>query len=365
MRARVCDYDGRSKGVEITFGEKINEGGEGKIYEIVGNKNSVAKVYLKGRGRREKIEAMLKNVPEDPSHSSHISYAWPENLLLDEKDDFIGFTMPYLKDFFHIHQIWSTDERREILKNFGGGALNWRFLFVTALNFASVVASIHEKGHLIGDINESNVLIFPLANVTLIDCDSFFIADGDKVYKSNVGVGKYTAPEISDFENRTEESDRFGVAILIFRLLMSGFHPFWGKWNGKGDSPTSEENIKAGRIPYFKSSREFEIAPNSPPIDILPAELKRLFERAFVKGHGSPDKRPTAVEWFESLNFLKGGLENKCVNPNHFCLAHLDKCPWCEHAKRIRKDPFPTSSDKPKRIKKGADEIKQLLGELK
>jgi len=371
MKLRVCDSDGRIKGY-ITLGKKIGEGGEGRIYEIIEDKNSLAKIYHEKRrkGMREKIVAMLKNRPEDPMYPRHISFAWPENMILNESGDFLGFTMPYMRNYFHVHQIYSTDDRIKIIKRFGA-SINWLFLFTLALNFASVVSSIHKKGHVIGDINESNVLIFPNAFVTLIDCDSFFIMSDSRIYKSDVGIPEYTAPEIlkeKDFSKRTEKSDRFAVSILIFKLLMLGFHPFHGRWKGKGEGPKREANIIKGRTPYFRPSREIEIPPYAPHLNILPDDVKSLFKRAFVNGHMDPDKRPTALEWFKCLKSCRKDLKNECINPNHFYFPRINnKCPWCEYAKKIGRDPFPPppkSLDKIKGLQNKIRQINDLLEDM-
>jgi DNA-binding helix-hairpin-helix protein with protein kinase domain len=359
MRVQICDYNGQ-RIKKATLGNKIASGGEGEIRAIIGDGRLCAKIYWEGKGSDKKIIAMMKNRPKDPMHPNHASLAWPENLILDDGNKFLGFAMQYIQNAFPVHQAYSTDSRIKTFKEF-----SWDHLFTIALNFASVATSIHKKGHIIGDINESNVMVNQNALITLIDCDSFFINDGNETYKSNVGKGEYTAPEVlnsGSYESRTEESDRFAVAILIFKLLMLGFHPFHGKWKGRGESPTRDKNIKAGRTPYFRSISEIEVPPQAPSTNILPEDLWELFERAFVKGYSQPSARPSAFEWFKTLKSLSGGL-SRCKNPNHSYFAHLDKCPWCEYARKIGKDPFP--SIKLQEFKRKFDEIGLLLKELK
>jgi len=335
MQAIVYDLNHERK---ISLGRKIAEGGEGEIREIIGDKRICAKLYYRGKGSREKIVAMLKNRPHDPMNPQHVSLAWPEALLLNERRDFLGFVMPYVSAV-PAHKIYSTESR---IKMFGG-SFNWFYLYTSALNFASVVACVHSKGYVIGDLNEKNILVSPNAFVTLIDCDSFTVKDGNKVYRNNVGVSEYAAPEVltRGYEYRTERSDRFAVAVFIFKFLMLGFHPFSCKWNDGGEPPSLESRIKAGITPFFTSNSKVEPPPNAPPISILPLEIRKLFERAFVLGCNFPSLRPTAQEWFRTLKFYAGLIRNGCRNKNHFYFSNLSSCPWCEYAKN-KTDPFPT-----------------------
>jgi DNA-binding helix-hairpin-helix protein with protein kinase domain len=336
MEVLVYDLNSRKR---ATLGEKIADGGEGEIRKVLEDRRFCAKIYHKGRGSYEKIVAMLKNRPEDPMNPEHTSLAWPTGVVFNERGSFLGFVMPYFSHSVPVHEVYGTDLR---IRKFGG-CFNWYYLLTSAVNFASVTASVHAKGHAIGDMNEKNIQISPRAVVTLIDCDSFIIRCNGKTYKNGVGVGEYSAPEVllNGYESRSERSDRFAVAVFIFKLLMLGFHPFSGKWNGGGEPPTLESRIGQGITPYFGSGYELDPPLNAPSITILPEEVRLLFKRGFVDGHRSPSLRPTALEWFRVLKPYMGRMENGCGNPNHFHISHLDTCPWCKYTQKTGIDPFP------------------------
>ena len=80
-------------------------------------------------------------------------------------------------------------------------------------NLSQTAAKVHEQGHLIGDINERNIVPSGLAlglvepqhgDVSIIDCDSFQIRDVKNrvIYRCKVGRPEYgvalahTAPEL-------------------------------------------------------------------------------------------------------------------------------------------------------------------------
>src|SRR5205814_1625917 len=98
-------------------------------------------------------------------------------------------------------------------------------------------------------------LVSNTALVTLIDCDSMQVPGEDgRVFRCPVGKPDYTPPELQsqDFStvDRAPSADDFGLAVLVFLLLMEGVHPFQGVWLGTGDPPALEDNIAAGRCPY-------------------------------------------------------------------------------------------------------------------
>jgi DNA-binding helix-hairpin-helix protein with protein kinase domain len=354
----ACDPNGQQK--KIQLGKWIGRGGESEgVYEIGGNPSLCAKIYKDKVGDKAKIVAMLKNDPLNP----HL--AWPKCMLLDYESNLKGFIMPCFPNTYEIHKIYSVDGRRDEFK----GLFSWYSLFVMAMNYASVVANIHAKGHYVGDINSKNVRVSEDALIKIIDCDSFFIVDGSKIYKNALGTPEYAAPEVLlsniKYNDRTQETDRFSMAIIIFQLLMLGYHPFSGV-SSVSEKCKTTSNIKSGETPHFKKCREIEVLPEAPSVDILPRKLYILFEKTFVDGHKSPKKRVTAIEWFNTLKSLRKNLEQcqtyrTCDNPNHVYFHHLDKCPWCEYIGKHKKDPF---SPNRKYIRTTLDKIGLKLNRL-
>jgi DNA-binding helix-hairpin-helix protein with protein kinase domain len=304
-------------GNKITLIDTGKGGGEGEIYKIQGNKTQCAKIYHPNKINgelHEKIVAMLKYSPTDSSllkNMNHRSIAWPEAILYERpnRNKFIGFKMPLidLNTFREVHLYFDSEDR---IKNFGG-LFTWKHLFVTATNIASIAAAVHEKGHCIGDLRETNILVSPSALVTLIDCDSFQIKNpfSGRTFYTRVGTPEYLPPEIQNIDYEKNDIDRyysdlFGLGIVIFRLLMEGYSPYQARGSLVDDASSGSEKIKKGYFPYanqYRNRRDIMPPPNAPPFEIIPPSIQDLFNRCFVSGHKNVSVRPSAEEWFRTL----------------------------------------------------------------
>jgi len=172
-----------------------------------------------------------------------------------------------------------------------------------ARNVAAAFEAIHTLGHVIGDVNQGNVVIANNSVVKLIDCDSFQIAANGKLYLCEVGVPHFTPPELQNLKSfhgtpRTINHDNFGLAVLCFHLLFMGRHPFSGVYSGSEDM-SIEKAIESFRFAFGKhaSSKGMSPPPNCVAMDIVPPQVASLFERAFLKSDAHQDRRPKAREW--------------------------------------------------------------------
>jgi len=208
------------------------------------------------------------------------------------------------------------------------------------------VRSVHSRGYVIGDVNESNVLVAEDAIVTLVDTDSFQVNDGTTVYRCTVGKPEYTPPELQGMSfrdvDRSVEHDLFGLGVLIYQLLMEGTHPFGGVFTGQGEAPELQDRIKSGHFPHGRRGIPYKPMPLAPSFQMLPVALQELFLLCFEQGHGNPAVRPTAEVWSKALGEAEDGLVRCGVNGQHFYSGHLGVCPWCERAVKLGgRDPFP------------------------
>ena len=166
-------------------------------------------------------------------------------------------------------------------------------------NLAAAVGALHLRGYVIGDVNESNTLVTESALVTLVDTDSFQVRDPQTglVYRCPVGTPQFTPPELQNktfaHVDRMPEHDAFGLAVLIFQLLMEGAHPYAGRYTGSGDPPPFEVRISLGHFPHGTRPRgPYRPMPAALPLGVLHPSLQELFERCFVDGHRDPQVRP-------------------------------------------------------------------------
>lgn len=337
----------------IQLDRKIGQGGEGLIYLIHGYPSDVAKIYIKQQPPEvhRKILSMVNNPPADPTvngPTKHRSIAWPKEVLYfdRQKTRFAGLTMPKVdtKAFKPI----LTCLVKELRKQEFAGNFTWLHLYYTARNLASCIAALHERGYLIGDINESNILVHKNTILSIIDCDSFQFKDArsGELFRCKVGKGEYTAPELLGVTyanvDRTEASDCFALAVLIFRLLMEGIGPHQAIGPLVSNLATPEDKIKAGIFAYATSKSGIAPMPDSPPFEMFPPEIRALFIRCFDTGHKDPSMRPSAKEWFLVVKNLTQNLMQCSKNENHHYFNHLHRCPWCERATKLGKDFFPS-----------------------
>lgn len=318
-----------ASGRALDIGKQIGAGGEGTVHLVPSNSAHVAKVYRSpvGRDYAEKLAAMVV------LHTNILASftAWPiDTLRLQPGGSTVGFLMPRVSDHKQIHKLYGPKSRQIEFSS-----ADWRFLVQTARNLAMAFHSVHERGVVIGDVNHDNILVSSRATVYLIDCDSFQVKSGTKVYPCNVGVATHQPPElqgISSFRGveRTSNHDNFGLAVMIFQLLFLARHPFSGRFLGRGDMPL-ERAIEEYRFAYGRgaSGRGMASPPNSPPIEAVTAEIATAFERAFAQSGSRDGGRPSASEWVRLLERLSVQLGQCTSNPSHWFYRNLSSCPWC------------------------------------
>jgi formylglycine-generating enzyme required for sulfatase activity len=93
------------------------------------------------------------------------------------------------------------------------------------------MAALHARGYVVGDVNESNVLVAERSLITLVDTDSFQVRDAQTgvVYRCPVGKPEFTPPELQGRRfadvDRNPEHDQFGLAVLLASRRPSGDDP--------------------------------------------------------------------------------------------------------------------------------------------
>ncbi|MCT9118173.1 helix-hairpin-helix domain-containing protein [Cupriavidus gilardii] len=319
-----------AKGNAIRLGREVGRGGEGSVFDVEGRPGLVAKVYHRplSSARQSKLAHMVSAVDE-----SILGYAaWPQETLHTQSNGAItGFLMDKVVNREPIHKLYSPAHRKQDFPRAG-----WDFLIFAARNTAAAFSTIHEHGHVIGDVNQGNVVVGSDSKVSLIDCDSFQINAKGRLHLCEVGVPHYTPPELQgttafDKVARTANHDNFGLALLIFHLLFGGRHPFAGVPLRDDVGNQLEADIKAFRFAYGHNSRArgLEPPPNALTLALVPPSFGTLFERAFTEPGASGSGRPTASEWVSALDQLRASTKKCNASSMHIYPASLTTCPWC------------------------------------
>lgn len=307
----------------LPLGELVGRGGEGEVWAVRGEDGLVAKLYTGNRApeREPKVKAMLAAAFAEGAKL--VSY--PSALVLDQRGRFAGFLMRRVAKAKPLHQLYKPVARKRHFPT-----ADFRFLVHVALNVAKAMASVHEAGCVIGDVNESGVLVTEKGVVALIDADSFQVEHGGRRFACEVGKPEYTAPEIQNRPLkdvvRTNDHDTFALAVVVFQLLWMGRHPFSGTFK-HGDMQL-ERSIAEHRFSYSKvDARDMVPPPGVPDLSFVPAEMAAAFEQAFSPS--GRNGRPSAVTWVSLLSALQRDLKVCGRNALHHYPRASGACPWC------------------------------------
>ena len=317
-------------GKTIEIGRELGKGGEGSVHEVPANHHWVAKLYNAHHRPDAPKQAKLRFMATSADKELLSYAAWPQETLHQTANGpVVGFLMPKVSGRAPIHMLYSPAHRRQDYPQ-----VAWDFLLFVARNTAAAFAAIHHHGHVLGDVNQGNVLVGADSKVVLIDTDSFQINAAGTVHLCKVGVAHFTPPElqgVASFDRvpRTSNHDNFGLALLIFHLLFGGRHPYSGV-PLRGDAGEAlEKDIQAYRYAYALDGqrRGFNPPPKSIPITILPDNIQAMFTLAFTEN--GTKNRPTAEQWVTALDGLRGQLRRCASTAMHIYPGHLGRCPWC------------------------------------
>jgi DNA-binding helix-hairpin-helix protein with protein kinase domain len=320
---QLLDGSGRP----VALDRLLATGGEGSVYLLQGDPNSVAKVYHKPTDKQAiKLSAMIGMTQSQPRLLKVAT--WPSSPLFDRTSRIaVGFLMPRLVGYKEIWQLYNPVPR---LSDFPKA--NWLFQIHAASNLAAAFDEVHKTGCVIGDVQMKNAQVSERALVRLVDCDSFqVIANGSQFY-CEVGLPDYTPPELQNkpFDGviRTANHDCFGLAVLIYQLLFVGRHPFAG-YIGP-DEPSFQRLIAEYRFSQSPNAAKLLMQnPRfTPTIDTIPNDVATLFRRAFERGSESGG-RPRPVEWLKALRNLAGNTVKCKEDSSHTYWRQAKECVWC------------------------------------
>lgn len=328
---------------ETAAAERLGSGGEADVYRVPGRPDLAEKRWREPTmDKARKLELMLAHPPEGAVADGHVNLAWPVAAVRRADGAVIGFRMPAvdLGRAVPVFSAYNPHARREEL-----AGTTWRHLVRSARNLSSVVAALHRAGYVVGDLNESNVLVDRRALVTVLDCDSIQVCDPStgEIHHCGVARPEFLAPELAgrdlSITMRKPAADRFALAVMVFLLLREGVHPYAGVWRGRGEPPDLTARMRGRRFPYLPGSR---LAP--PPHGLgtggLGVRISLMFFAAFVLGPVLRFARPSAAAWEKALAGLESRLTTCRRSPTHVRVGRR-RCSWCRRVDRGLPDAWP------------------------
>lgn len=300
-----------TRGDEVRLGRRLGAGGEGRVYEAEAGR--CAKIFhLENQTpeRRWKLETMLRNPVRDRLLETHglPSLAWPQDILYAQGGEkwFRGYVMPRAdRNRYHaVAAVLTPSDQTRVF----GRAWSPQARLVVAHNIASIVAGLHDGGYRVGDLNDENVLVAADGTVFFLDCDSYQIPTADgRFHPCRVARAEYAPPELQGVDLQAMpvdrlDADRFALGVLVFRILMDGFHPYQAVGTEVEGLGSTALKIRAGKFAYgAPASSRLAPPPRAPAFDRLSSGVASLFDRLFTAGHANPGTRHTAREWRRCL----------------------------------------------------------------
>lgn len=301
-------------------------GSVGDLYEIIGEKDYVAKIYHKPLNQR--AERKLRELIDLAPGKLLDVAAWPLTSLRPAAGEPVrGFVMRRIAGMQSLFEIDSPSQRRLSFPR-----ADWRFLVRTARNCAALVDAAHQAGVVLGDVQPGRFLADEQGKLQLIDCDSCQITVGDETFHCFSVVPQYRAPELQnvalDAFPQTANHDAFGLAVVIYRLLMMGRHPFVG-YQG-ADRLAISRAIEEYRFALGSAASSLLMTPPPHTLQLsdLTPDVAKCFQQAFARGSQREGGRPTPAQWVEALQALDRQLRVCAADPGHSHVSGLP-CPWC------------------------------------
>ncbi len=304
-------YGGEAK-VLAEFGS----GGQGTVYKVsYQGKEYALKWYYKDvfKGKEKAFYNNLENNIQKGAPTK--DFLWPLGIT-EVHGGVFGYIMDVRPSGYH-----------ELTEFFVGSKKNKQVRFKSfnaiadaAINIIQAFRELHNSGYSYQDINNGNFFINPENGKVLI-CDN----DNVSPFGVNLGIlGKqrYMAPEVVTGGDPDKQSDRFSLAVILFRLLFIN-HPLEGKYSTPPCMTKELERRYYGTAPIFVYDPTNDKNRPVPGTDnnlkmfwpVYPEYIRELFVRAFSNEVMLKQKpRVIEKEWLDAFFRFK---------------ASIVKCPKC------------------------------------
>lgn len=194
----------------------------------------------------------------------------PEDIILDDKNNNIGYTMPYIKDTYTLCQLFPRSFRDR-------NNLSHQTILDLIRRLQETIIHVHRNNILIVDLNELNFLLAKdFSELYAIDCDSW----ATKSFPATAIMDSIRDRQVKN-NHFTENSDWFSFAITICQLFL-GIHPFKGSYS---KYKTLEERM-IHNISIF--NKDVSIPKVCQSLSVIPQSYLDWFKAIFEDGKRLP-----------------------------------------------------------------------------
>lgn len=243
----------KNKGTEILDKRHyVASGGEGHIYV----KGDVAyKIY------NTPTKMIQEKKIQELSALTSPNIIKPENIIQNDSQKSIGYTMKFLKDTVSLCQLFTRAFKdRNLIKT---------AIIISLINqMRDNIQHCHKNNILIVDLNEMNFLVSKtFKDVYFIDVDSYQTPS----FPATALMESIRDRHATKF---SENTDWFSFGIISFQMLI-GIHPFKGKHIKYKDLDSRMQN----NISVFNN--QVSIPPVALSFNIIPANYKSWYKKIF------------------------------------------------------------------------------------
>lgn len=325
--------DTRKRWHRITVPDQVlGSGAAGHVYPISDDK--VAKIYNNSLPNGKKSDLFERIIImafkfQRLATLQDLPLAWPlgpvvasqsergKELKSDEsidEEEFCGFVMPRVHNFYSLEDVIASHK-------LGTTPVGGQDRIRIARRIAETLAICHDARFIIGDINMRNIVVSADTLLpTIIDCDSFQFQSKKKKFTPDLGTVDFSSPDllrrVAENNNRfaglwrTKDDDCHALAVLIFKLLMNGRHPY-DSADGQPHIDDLKRAIIARDFPYSAGSK------SKPPTqeeaeryNLIDEELRNLFEKSLFLGFSV-----APADWVAPLNQFAARPEGEAIKP--------------------------------------------------
>ena len=295
----------------FTILEFLGGGGQGNVYRVECNGKQMAlKWYHKStidkmKNAQEFYENLKANIKKGAPTKN---FLWPEELS-NWTDGTFGYIMPLRPSGYEEltrFLLWDPKTRR----------MKASFANITArcnaaINIIEGFRALHNDGYSYQDLNNGNFFIEPKTGDVLI-------CDNDNVSERGVNFGiagkqRYMAPEVVLGGAPDKRSDRFSLAVILFRMLFIE-HPLEGKYSTPPCMTPELEKKFYGSDPVFVLDPEDDRNAANNQLNtntlrfwkIYPDYIRDLFIESFGKKSVLPPyDRVIEMTWLDAFVKLR------------------------------------------------------------